>query len=312
MSPPNQSPWPRITLITATLNRSCTLEETIRSVLGQDYPNLEYFIMDGGSRDGTALLLDRYRAYITACISEPDGGQASALNKALQWASGDLIGWINSDDILLPDALHRLATAFRQRRVELLLANVINEDLERGGKWEVRQRNVHRRTMTSPWKNAVTWHQPGTFFTRRLLERTGPLREDFHNLFDWEWMCRALQHTDPSYLDIPVAAFRIHRDAKTSRLGESWMREKRALLCDHACERDRRESNLFEACLDLSLAQDCWALQVRQRREGWRYFLQALSRDWRILSYHRTWVTALKSLLPLPIQAQVRSFLKGH
>lgn len=244
--------------------------------------------------------------------SRPDGGQAHALNQGISWASGDLVGWLNSDDVLLPGALHGLGRAFAEKPAPLVLANVWMRDLPRGLDWELRQRNVSLRTFREPWRYPVTWAQPGTFFTRELFQQSGPLREDMHHLFDWEWMCRALQFAEPVYLDQAVAAFHYHQESKTSALSEGWILDKRHIIELHAPAALRRHDGLLDACLELALAQDCWACHWGDRRQGWRHFSRALASNLRILGWPKTWLAALKALGPGWLQHQMRRWLKGY
>ena len=104
--------FPRITIVTITFNSAATLEETIRSVTMQDYPALEYVIIDGGSSDGTLDIVQKYRERIQIVVSEPDKGISDAFNKGIARATGEIIGIINSDDILLPGALRELAEVY--------------------------------------------------------------------------------------------------------------------------------------------------------------------------------------------------------
>lgn len=101
--------WPRITIVTPSYNQGSFIEETIRSVLLQGYPNLEYIIIDGGSSDDSVALVSRYSEWLSFWVSEPDNGQAAAINKGFKKASGDIWQWINSDDRLAPGALFRVA-----------------------------------------------------------------------------------------------------------------------------------------------------------------------------------------------------------
>ena len=103
---------PRISVITITYNSAATLEETIRSVTSQDYPALEYVIIDGGSTDGTLDIVQKYKDQIQVVVSEPDNGISDAFNKGISRATGEIIGIINSDDILLPSALQEVAAAY--------------------------------------------------------------------------------------------------------------------------------------------------------------------------------------------------------
>ena len=104
---------PRISIITPTFNQAGFIEQTINSVLGQGYPNLEYIIIDGGSTDGTVDLIRKYETQLAYWVSEKDGGQSNAINKGLKFATGDIIAYINSDDYYLDGAFERVANAYR-------------------------------------------------------------------------------------------------------------------------------------------------------------------------------------------------------
>src|SRR5438093_9264018 len=107
---PDGHDWPRITIVTPTLNQGRFIEQTIRSVLLQGYPDLEYIVIDGGSTDETMNVLAHYREHLAYWISEPDRGQSHALNKGFARATGEIIGWLNSDDYHLPHTLRTVAT----------------------------------------------------------------------------------------------------------------------------------------------------------------------------------------------------------
>jgi glycosyltransferase involved in cell wall biosynthesis len=104
--------WPRITIVTPSLNQGKYLEETILSVLSQNYPNLEYIIVDGGSTGDSPEIIRRYHGHLAWWISEPDGGQSEAINKGLARATGQVFNWIGADDLLASHALHRIGEAF--------------------------------------------------------------------------------------------------------------------------------------------------------------------------------------------------------
>ena len=104
----NNSDWPKISIITPSYNQGIFIEETILSVLDQNYPNLEYIIMDGGSTDNTVDIIKKYEDRITYWISEKDNGQSDAINKGFHKSTGDILHWLNSDDVLVPRALNML------------------------------------------------------------------------------------------------------------------------------------------------------------------------------------------------------------
>ena len=105
---------PKISIITPSFNQGIYIEETIRSVLLQGYPNLEFIVMDGGSTDETVEILKKYDEFITFWASKPDEGQSDAINQGIERATGDIFNWINSDDLLAPNALHELAAVFQK------------------------------------------------------------------------------------------------------------------------------------------------------------------------------------------------------
>jgi cellulose synthase/poly-beta-1,6-N-acetylglucosamine synthase-like glycosyltransferase len=122
---PSGKPWPRISVVTVTYNQGAYLEETIRSVLMQGYPNLEYIVVDGGSTDNTQSVLQRYSHQLAACISEPDEGQSDALNKGMSRATGDILAWLNSDDQYLPNTLRAVAESFDQADSDLVVGGTV-------------------------------------------------------------------------------------------------------------------------------------------------------------------------------------------
>ena len=109
---------PRITVVTPSFNQAAFLEQTILSVLGQCYPNLENLVMDGGSNDGSRAIIERHAPQLAHWQSQPDGGQAAAINAGFARATGDILCWLNSDDYFLPGTLHRIARAFGTRASE--------------------------------------------------------------------------------------------------------------------------------------------------------------------------------------------------
>ena len=113
---PNGKPWPRISIVTPSYQQGEFIERTIRSVLLQGYPNLEYIVVDGGSTDNTQEVLRRYAAELDVCISEADEGQVDAINKGFQHSTGEILAWLNSDDMHLPSTLVEVALAFENAK----------------------------------------------------------------------------------------------------------------------------------------------------------------------------------------------------
>ena len=217
--------WPRISIITPSLNQASYLEETIRSVLLQGYPDLEYVIIDGGSTDATSEIIEKYQQWLSFYISEPDNGQVCAINKGLLRVSGEVFNWINSDDFLLPHSLQVIAEAYRQSP-ESVLAGDVKYRYEDSDKEEVfRQENLDIRGIVEFWNNSTSFHQPGVFIPLPLMQQVGMLDVGLHYAFDYELLCRLLSVTDVAYVKEPVATYRIHSASKSVSRSHFFMAE---------------------------------------------------------------------------------------
>lgn len=206
---------PLITLVTPSFGQAAFLERTLQSVLGQDYPRLEYVVQDGGSRDGTPAILERYRARLARCVSAPDGGQAHALNLGFSRTTGEVMGYLNSDDLLLPGALHAVAAAFeRHPEVDVVYGHriVIDEEDREIGRWVL---PPHDDAVLS-WADYVP--QETLFWRRRIWERAGArVDESFRFALDWELLLR-FRDAGARFLRLPrfLGCFRVHTAQKTS------------------------------------------------------------------------------------------------
>jgi glycosyltransferase involved in cell wall biosynthesis len=205
---------PTFSLVTPSLNQGRFLRETLESALGQGYPALELHVQDGGSTDGTLAVLDEYRGRVT-WASEPDGGQADAINRGLARAGGEVLGYLNSDDLLLPGALEAVGAAFAaDPRLRLVYGRAVYVD-ESGKRLGP--------CLTQPWSRARLADtcfvaQPAAFFRRSLWEAVGPFDVSLHHTMDYDFWLRAaekLRDDEVLYLDRELAACRMHGDAKT-------------------------------------------------------------------------------------------------
>lgn len=216
-SPPTVGHAPRITLVTPSFRQAAFLEETIRSVLLQGYPNLQYIAVDGGSDDGSADILRKYAPWLDYWVSEPDRGQSHAINKGLSRADGIWFNWLNSDDCLLPGALQAVAAAGADERV-----SVVTGRLQFGP--ALAQPQVTRQaTLTADLEQSLVHHcicQPATFLRTSLVRELGGVDETLHFTMDLALWLRALSlHGADSVASIsaPLAFFREHGEAKTAR-----------------------------------------------------------------------------------------------
>jgi glycosyltransferase involved in cell wall biosynthesis len=206
---------PLVTIVTPSLNQADFLEAAIRSVLDQDYPNLEYAVVDGGSTDGSVAIVERYADRLAWWTSEPDGGQAAALNAAFARARGEILGWLSSDDTLLPGAVARVVREL-ESDPELMLvygsALFVDESGDEIFPLEARPFDV--ATMVRECANHVV--QPGSLFRREAFELAGPLAADAHYLFDFEFALR-LWRAGAKVKAIPdrLATYRVHDRSKS-------------------------------------------------------------------------------------------------
>jgi glycosyltransferase involved in cell wall biosynthesis len=204
---------PLVSIVTPSYNQAPFLEETIRSVLDQDYPDLEYIIVDGGSTDGSLEIINRYTDRLAWWVSEPDRGQTDAINKGFQQAHGDILAWLNSDDTYLPQALSR-AVSYLQAQPDIAMvygdANLIDESGNVIGKFPARQTNYRRLR-----RGYVHIPQQAAFFRADLWRKVGPLDPSFYFAMDYDlWVRLAriapLQHVPESW-----ANFRLHEAGKS-------------------------------------------------------------------------------------------------
>jgi glycosyltransferase involved in cell wall biosynthesis len=181
--------WPKISLVTPSFNQGSYIEATIQSVLTQEYPNLEYIIMDGGSSDQTKSILKKYSQQLTFWVSEPDQGQSDAINKGLARCSGDVFNWINSDDQLMPGALKEVGRLWKEHRPQMLSGGCVsvNESDALIYEWKAR----FPRTPADFFRSeAFVLAQPSTFIDVPLLRSVQGVRSDLHYLMDWELYLR--------------------------------------------------------------------------------------------------------------------------
>jgi len=225
---PSGRPWPKISIVTPSYNYGEYIEETIRSVILQGYPNLEYIVVDGDSTDNTKQILERYKSEISICISEPDEGQTNALNKGFKQATGDILTWLNSDDQHLPDTLKQVAIAFDTYRCDLVV----------GGCQLIQDRNgsilsTHHCSLPvlellplpyqsmldfgGDWLSGKFFMGPEVFWSRCAWETAGGmLNENLNFGMDYDlWLRMARAKMVCCHIPYNLAIFRIHHRQKT-------------------------------------------------------------------------------------------------
>ncbi|MBR6090309.1 MAG: glycosyltransferase [Anaerolineaceae bacterium] len=206
---------PLVTIVTPSFNQAPYLETTIRSVLDQDYLNIEYIVMDGGSNDGSAEIIERYAGRLAYWESVKDKGQTDAINKGFARAHGEILAWLNSDDVLYPHAV-REAVSYLTEHPECGLVYGNSDFIDaRGsviGRFNAKQTNHKKLT-----QGYVHIPQQASFWRADLWKQVGPLDDTIYFAMDYDLWVRLAEVSEIKYLDTasPWAAFRLHADAKT-------------------------------------------------------------------------------------------------
>jgi glycosyltransferase involved in cell wall biosynthesis len=216
---------PRISIITPSYNQGQFLEETIRSVLLQDYPAIEYIIIDGGSTDNSQAIIRKYKNKLAWFVSETDSGQADAINKGLKKATGEFVAWLNSDDIYTENAISNAVDKLKSNpNCGMVFSDVLSIDSESSifnkmqyGDWGIRELMQF---------NIIG--QPGVFMQKKALEDVGFLNPNFHYLMDHHLWLKIASKYPIKHVDGFLAAARFHPDAKNiahaSEFGEEAFR----------------------------------------------------------------------------------------
>ncbi len=211
---PDGKPWPKITIVTPSYNQGQFIEETIRSVLLQNYPNLEYIIIDGGSTDQSVEVIKKYEPWLSYWVSEPDRGQPHAINKGFSMATGEIVQWINSDDLLTQGALVEVGR----------LANMFPEQLIGGGCEHFNEvepvgtlfnQDLSAAKLVKYWQGGYMYQQPSLFVPRIAISSCGLIDESLHYCFDLDWTIRLLGLFQITYTKMTLARFRLHVNSKT-------------------------------------------------------------------------------------------------
>ena len=214
--------YPRISVITPSYNQGQFIEETIRSVLQQGYPNLEFSVFDGGSTDRTVEVLKKYSARLSFWRSGKDGGQAAAINEGFRRATGDILCWLNSDDLHFGNTLSTVADS---------LGPCVDQPVVLHGGCEIFDDRTHRKevraaTLFSQELLEIVdfLDQPSVFWTRKAWEIVGPLDESLRYGFDWEWFLRASKICRFTATDALLSRYRIHDQHKSGTGGKNrWL-----------------------------------------------------------------------------------------
>jgi glycosyltransferase involved in cell wall biosynthesis len=253
-----------LSIVTPSYNQGEYLEETIRSVLLQGYPNLEYIVIDGGSEDESVDIIERYEPWIDYWVSEPDDGQAHAINKGLARASGDICAWINSDDIYLEGALWEAARYLNE-----------NTDIGAVYAWRVL---IDENTNTTGWstypafdptKGSSRFAQETVFWRHAVQDEIGLLDPELQGALDFEFFARMHKHTKMKLVPYFWGGFRCHDKSKSSNMSKVMHEESRIIWNEHFPESEE----MFEEDREWGRAKHIMAALKNLSRVGIPYLM---------------------------------------
>lgn len=228
---PDGRPWPKISIVTPSCNQGRFIEEAIRSVLLQGYPDLEYIIIDGGSTDETVDVIKKYEPWLAYWESEPDRGQSHAINKGLEKSTGKLFNWHNSDDVLIPDSLAMVVRAMvkypQAGYVHGRRIFIDDKGKVRGGNKHDYDNKIHfSPELTASISALKTGSQPTCLMNRNLVIQAGKVDENLHYIMDIDLLLRIALIKNPIYIDSPLTYVRIHPDTKSLQWNSQRARER--------------------------------------------------------------------------------------
>lgn len=229
-SPENN--WPKISIVTPSLNQGGFIEETIRSILLQNYPNLEYIIIDGGSTDESISIIKKYEQWITYWVSEKDNGQSNAINKGISKCTGKIFNWLNSDDVYTAEALADVGKAFMNNAS---LAVSGNENHFGDGMEPYNYYGTSLKPTIAETIEFCEISQPSTFIALAAVKKVGGVSEDLHCIMDGEmWIKILLLYGQNSFVKLNkvLVNFRFHKTSKTviNFQDNSFLKERSSII----------------------------------------------------------------------------------
>jgi glycosyltransferase involved in cell wall biosynthesis len=220
--------YPKISIVTPSFNQGAFLEEAIQSVLDQNYPNLEYFVLDGGSSDNSVDIIHKYSSRLTYWHSQPDKGQSDAINQGFSMAAGEILAWINSDDAYYPGVLLDIAEAFQKYKDYGIIFG-FNNDVDQSGR--VIRHGGYFPFFSHGFRTGFMFGQPTSFWRREVWEKCGPLDTSLHYCMDYDFFAKALLNGYRfKSIHLKVCRFRYHSNSKTLASRQNFYKESRILM----------------------------------------------------------------------------------
>lgn len=266
---------PKISIITPSYNQAEFLERTILSVLNQNYTNLEYIIIDGGSTDSSAEIIKKYKKYLTYWVSEKDDGQADAINKGFKIATGDIVGWQNSDDVYLPRTFLKVMEAFRKYpESDMIFGNTYIIDLEDNILEEARVVPFSLNDLVYKGWNLSS---QSVFWKKELFDRVGYLK-NYKVLFDFDWFIRLGKTCKFKFIHEFIGCYRYQLQSKLSTIKQDARRSifvevMRENGYEFKPDRDWREQSRFKKIL-INFRRIFWYLLQGDFDYIWKRFLR--------------------------------------
>lgn len=259
-----------VSIITPSYNQGEYLEDTILSVLNQDYPEIEYIVIDGGSSDNSVDVILKYAERISYWVSEPDKGQADAINKGFRKSRGNLICWINSDDLLYPDFVSTRVKQFLNNPGTDFIYGDVDQGISPG------EKRLRKGAQTDYKKMLISLNVPvpqqSAMWRRNLVDRVGPLDEQWQVILDREYFMRIARSCAIKYIPGPVAFFRNHERSKSVEQWRKWADELERYYNDlfssgstpeYEPLKSRALSRMYFTCA--KICEDCNDLPDRKR-----------------------------------------------
>lgn len=236
--------FPKISIVTPSFNQGAYLEQTIRSVLDQNYPNLEFIIMDGGSTDNSKEIIEKYQNKLYYWVSESDNGQVDAISCGFEKSTGDILAYINSDDYYLPGSLKKIASVFMNHFDIQWVTSEKGLFIDENGR-ALKNISYPRPTLNNMIYLGNSIFQPSTFWRRDLYDRCRGLNPEYSYSFDYDLFLRFAEISEPFIVKGNLSAFRSHNSSKTNTIYKTGLAENEKILKKYWESRNKTTDHFY-------------------------------------------------------------------